>query len=341
MRFKSKNFITIFFLATLFIFSSAAAVLGAEFTMKIGTPGAPTDTMAATANWVKERVKEVTKGRVEVKVFPAAQLGNNVQMIEQLQLGTLEVTYGACAFLSGAYPPVSIFDLPFVFPDDPDVVRKVLKEGKASRWMLDDMANAGLKGLAFNMSGYKHFTTNKPITKLEDMKGIKFRSMASPILLEQFKSLGANAVPIPFAETYSALQTGVAEGQENPYWAIYKMKFYEVQKYLSVSNHGVIVIYALAGKKWWDRLPPDLQGPLSEVFLEAEKTLWKRAQEIDHEAVKAMKKAGLKFVNISNEERKRFRNATKAVKNVYINRMGEKGKKLVQMLEGDLAKFSK
>jgi C4-dicarboxylate-binding protein DctP len=293
------------------------------------------------AKWAVGEIKKRTNGRIEGKVFPASQLGNNVQMIEQLQLGTLECTAGAVAFMSGAYPPVTIFDLPFFFPDNPDIVRNVLKEGKTARWLLDDMARVGLKGLAFHLTGYKQFTSNKAITKLEDMKGIKFRSMASPILLEQFKALGANAIPIPFAETYSALQSGVAEGQENPYWAIYKMKFHEVQKYLSVSNHGLIVIYNLVSKKWWDKLPSDLQKTVTEVFTEAEKVTWKRSQEIDQEAIKAMQAAGLKFVKISPQERKRFRKATQNVKNVYVKRIGENGKKLVDMLEADLTAVSK
>ncbi|MFQ5851472.1 MAG: TRAP transporter substrate-binding protein [Candidatus Binatia bacterium] len=315
--------------------------LSAEFTMKCGTPGAPTDSIATMARWAVEEVKKRTNGRIDGKVFPASQLGNNVQMIEQLQLGTLECTAGAVAFLSGAYPPVTIFDLPFVFPDNPNLVRKVLKEGKTARWLLDDMTRVGLKGMAFHPTGFKQFTSNKAITKLEDMKGIKFRAMASPILLEQFKALGANAIPIPFAETYSALQSGVAEGQENPYWAIYKMKFHEVQKYLSVSNHGLIVLYTLASKKWWAKLPSDLQKTVTAVFREAERVTWERGQEIDQEAIKAMKAAGLKFVQISPKERERFRKATEYVKNVYIKRIGENGKKLVQMLEADLATLSK
>ena len=321
--------------------SGGLPVLGADFTMKFGTPGAPTDSMATMARWVVGELEKRTNGRISGKVFPASQLGNNVQMIEQLQLGTLEATAGAVAFLSGAYPRVSIFDLPFFFPDNPDIVRQVLKEGNAARWLLDDMAEVGLKGLAFHMTGYKQFTANKPITKLEDMKGVKFRSMASPMLLAQFKALGANAVPIPFAETYSALQTGVAEGQENPYWAIYKMNFSEVPKYLTVSNHGVIIIYTLVGKKWWDKLPSDLQRTLTDVFNEAERVTWERSQEIDNEAVKAMQAAGMKFLKISSQERERFRKATQNVKDVYAKRMGEKGEKVVRMLDADLAAATK
>jgi len=324
-----------------FLFFQSQAISAAEFTMKCGTPGSPTDTMSTLANWVVQELAKRTNGRIEGKVFPASQLGNNVQMIEQLQLGTLECTLGAVAFLSGAYSPVTIFDLPFVFPDDPNTVRKVLSEGKTAQWLLDDMSKVGLKGMAFYLSGYKQLTSNKNISKLEDMKGIKFRAMASPILLAQFKALGANAVPIPFAETYSALQSGVAEGQENPYWAIYKMKFFEVQDYLTVSNHGLIVTYAVLSKQWWDKLPPDLQKIVAEVFREGEEIYWKSAERIDTDAVKAMKKAGLKFVEISSAERERFRKATAGVKDVYTERIGQNGEKLVEMLEVDIKEASK
>lgn len=341
MRKKIQKVVLTLTGVALFLAFSGLPTLGAEYTMKFGTPGAPTDSLSTMAKWVVGELKKRTNGRIEGRVFPASQLGNNVQMVEQLQLGTLEATAGAVAFLTGAYRPVSIFGLPFMFPDNPEIARKALKEGKAAQWMLDDMARVGLKGLAFHLTGFKQFTSNKPIKKLEDMKGIKFRSMASPILLAQFKALGANPIPVPFAETYSALQSGVAEGQENPYWAIYKMKFHEVQKYLSVSNHGVIVIHNLVSKKWWDKLPPDLQKTVSEIFKEAEKVTWERSEEIDREAIKAMKGAGLKFVNISPAERERFREATKNVKNIYIKGIGENGKKLVDMLEADIATFSK
>ncbi len=339
-----KNFqkaVLIFVSVAVFLVFNGLPVLGAEFTMKFGTPGSPTDSLSTMAKWVVGELHKRTNGRIEGKVFPASQLGNNMQMIEQLQLGTLEATSGAVAFLTGAYPPVSIFGLPFIFPDNPDSVRKALKEGRAARWMLDDMARMGLKGLSFHLTGYKQFTANKAITKLEDMKGVKFRSMASPILLAQFKSLGANPIPVPFAETYSALQTGVADGQENPYWAIYKMKFFEVQKYLTVSNHGVIIVHAMVSKKWWDKLPSDLQKTVGEVFREAERVTWERGQEIDQEAVKAMKAAGLKFLDISTQEREKFRKATRNVKDVYVKRFGENGKKLIDMLEADIAAASK
>ncbi|WP_089936452.1 TRAP transporter substrate-binding protein [Candidatus Entotheonella palauensis] len=203
------------------------------------------------------------------------------------------------------------------------------------------MNRVGLHGVALYMTGYKHLTTsNVPVTTLEDMQGVKFRAMASPILLAQFKAL-ANALSIPFAEVYNALQSGVAEGQENLYWAIHKMRFFEVQKYLSVSRHGLIVVAVLMSKSWWDKLPAELQTLVTKVFNEAEKVTWEVAERIDQEAVKAMQAAGLQFVTISPEERERFRQATVDVKQVYIQRVGTTGKRLLEMIEADIAEVAK
>jgi tripartite ATP-independent transporter DctP family solute receptor len=263
-------------------------------------------------------------------------------MIEQTQLGTLDCTCSATAFLSGAYPPVAALGLPFLFPDDGDSLRAILKHGKATKFMRDDLSTVGFKGAAFHTVGFKQFTNSKkPITKLEDFKGIKFRAMASPILLAQFKALGANAIPIPFPEVYNALQTGLADGQENPYWFIYQMKIYEVQKYLSVSNHAQIALYNLLSKKFWNKLSPDLKKIVDDAFIEGEKINWDVARKIDKKAIEGLKKGGLKFFNILPKERERLRQATINVKEAYFKRVGDKGRKIFAMLQEDIKKYSK
>ena len=314
----------------------------AEFNMKCGTPDPPGGPNSTYARWMVNELEKRSGGRIAGKVFPMSQLGNNVQRVEQMQLGTLECDIGAVAFMSGAYPPVTVFDLPFIFPNDYDKVRKILSHGKATQWLSKDMERVRLKALAFIPTSFKVFTTTKkPITKLEDMKGIKFRSMASPILLAQFKALGANAIPIPFGEVYGALQSGLAEGQENPYWVLDRMKFFEVQKYVIESYHGVIVVHSSVSMKFWNSLPGDLKKILRDVVIEGEKVFTARVIETDNIAIAKLKKAGLKFLQLAPGERERFRKATEGVEQVFLKQIGAKGKELLDILKADIAKYGK
>ena len=328
-------------LALLLAFGGAPSS-AAKITMRCGTPDRLDGALSMTVKWAFEEIEKKAPGRFDFKIFPLQQLGNNFQMIEQVQLGTLDCLMSAAAFLSGAYPPISVLGLPFLFPDNDDALRAVLKKGKAVRFMLDDMGNVGFKGVAIHTSGFIQLTNSKrPITKLEDFKGIKFRAMASPVRLAQFKALGANAIPIPFPEVYNALQTGLADGQENPYWFIYQMKLHEVQKYLTVSNHNQNGLFWVLSKKFWKKVPADLQKLVEETFVEAEKIQWEVARRIDKTAIVALKKGGLKFVTISAKERERLRQATLNVKDVYFKRVGDKGRKIYSMLMEDIKRFSK
>ena len=296
----------------------------AEFNMKCGTPDPPGGPNSTYARWMVNELEKRSGGRIAGKVFPMSQLGNNVQRVEQMQLGTLECDIGAVAFMSGAYPPVTVFDLPFIFPNDYDKVRKILSHGKASQWLSKDMERVRLKALAFIPTSFKVFTTtNKPITKLEDMKGIKFRSMAS------------------FGEVYGALQSGLAEGQENPYWVLDRMKFFEVQKYVIESYHGVIVVHSSVSMKFWNSLPGDLKKILQDVVIEGEKVFTTRVIETDNIAIAKLKKAGLKFLQLAPGERERFRKATEGVEQVFLKQIGAKGKELLDLLKADIARYGK
>ena len=308
--------------------------------MKCGTPHPPTGPNSILAFWAMKEIEKRSGGRITGKVFPMSQLGNNVQRIEQMQLGTLECDVSAVAFLSGAYPPVMVFDLPFIFPDDYDKVRKILIQGKASQWLSKDMERVRLKALAFHASSFKMFTTtNKPITKLEDMKDMKFRIFPSPILLAQFQALGANPIYIPFGEVYGALQSGLAEGQENPYWVLDRMKFFEVQKYLIESAHGITVTHAMLSLKFWNSLPDDLKKIVRDVFIEGEKVTAEQVKETDRIAIARLKKAGLKFLQLAPGERERFRKATEGVQQVFLKQIGPKGNELLGLLKADIDKY--
>jgi C4-dicarboxylate-binding protein DctP len=172
--------------------------------------------------------------------------------------------------------------------------------------VLQALDKRGLKGLAFWESGFKQMTSSvRPIRGPEDLHGVKVRTMQSPLLIAQYKDWGANPVPIAFSETYNALQQGVADAQENPLVSIDAMKFYEVQKYLTITNHGYIGFIVMANKQAFDKLPPDFQKALLEATRDARD--WERAESkrVNDELLAKMK-TKMQVGELSAEGREKF-----------------------------------
>ncbi len=194
----------------------------------------------------KELVEEKTEGQVEVKLFPSGQLGDDVEVAELIQSGSVESGIIPTAKLSTFDASMQLPDLPFLFPGR-EAAYEVL-DGEVGKELLAGLDDIGLTGASFWESGFKQFTNNVRIESPSDFEGLKIRTMESPIVIEQFNALDANPVPISFAETYNALQQNVVDGQENPLVSIVKMKFYEVQDYTIISNHGYLAYAFLMSK---------------------------------------------------------------------------------------------
>ena len=278
--------------------------------------------------------------RVKLQVYPSAQLGNNREMLEGTQMGTIEINVTPSAFFGGFYPPITIFDLPFLLDNNDELV-KVIKS-PLGEMLLKDLDKIKLKGMALWPCGFKFLTNSKRVIKKpEDVKGLKFRVMEAPILIEQFKALGASAIPIAFPETYNALQTGVVDGQENPAQAILAMKFYEVQKYMTLSYHGTAVDVAIANKKWFDSLPKDLQNIISEAFNEVIPFVQKGLDDEEAEQVAIFKKYGNVITSLNKQEVEAFRKNTQDVSKKYIEITGTDGAKFLRVCQDELAKVRK
>src|SRR4030095_11304635 len=216
---------------------AAQAQPKARYTMKIGHLEAPTQPRHQGLVKVAELVKSRTGGELEIQLYPASQLGNARQMVEGVQFGTIEATMMPAAFLGGFNPAVSILDIPYVFPTD-RAKSQQLRESAFGRAILESFASRNLVGVTLWPNGRRSLPSNKPLDKLDGLRGQKFRVMDSKILIEQFAAIGASAVAINFSELYTSLQTGVIDGQENPLDTISTMKFHEVQKHLVVTEHG-------------------------------------------------------------------------------------------------------
>jgi C4-dicarboxylate-binding protein DctP len=299
----------------------SAAMAAAKWNMKFGHDMPEDSAQHVAALKYAELVKERTKGQVEIKVFPAQQLGTDPEMVQQAQMGTLEIVLPPTAKISGFAAQLQLADLPFLFPSK-ETCYQVL-DGPVGDKVLALLDAKGLKGVSFWESGFKQITANKAIRKPEDFAGMKVRVMESPLLIAQYKQVKANPVPIDFAETYNALQQGVVDAQENPLVSIVNMKFYEVQKYTMLSNHGFLGYAFLFSKKVYDGLPADIQKVMRDTAREL--ASFERQDTARREAgyVERIKKGGSQIVTLSPQELQSFENAFRPVHQQFAKTIGE------------------
>jgi C4-dicarboxylate-binding protein DctP len=312
---------------------AAPAAWSADFTAKIGHLESDQQSRHIHIAKVADLVKERTDGAVEFQIFPSGQLGNQREMTEGVQLGTLEATVSPAAFIGGFNPAISILDIPFLLPEDADKAQ-ALREGEFGRALLDSFSSKGVVGVALWPNGLKNFTSNKPLDDLSAFGGQKFRVMDSNILIEQFDALGASAIALPFGELYTSLQTGVVDGQENPLDTIQRMKFYEVQKYLVVSEHGAMEDVVLFNPMWWNSLPEEYRTIITDAFNEVVPELRAHKATAVDAALEAIKQSDINVREASSEEKAALREAMyEKAKAAYMERAGDTGAALIALYE--------
>ena len=209
-----------------------------------------------------DEVDKASGGKMKVRGIGAAALGSDVQMQQALIGGAQEMTVVTASTLVGITKEMALWDTPFLFNNSREA--DAVLDGPVGDKTRAKLEEKGLIGLVFWENGFRNLTNSKrPVAKLEDLSGIKLRVMQNNVFLESFKTLGANALPLPFSELFSALETNAVDGQENPYNTILSSKFYEVQKYLTVTNHVYSPWLVLVSKKYWDSLSADEKGVLT------------------------------------------------------------------------------
>jgi tripartite ATP-independent transporter DctP family solute receptor len=326
--------------ALAFAVGVAQAQPKAKYSAKIGHLEAASQPRHQGLVKVAELVKSRTNGEVELQLFPSSQLGNARQMIEGTQLGTEEGTVMPAAFLGGFNPAISILDIPFLFPSDRAAAQQ-LRGGAFGKALLDSFSSRGFVAIALWPNGRKSLTSNKPLDSIEAMKGQKFRVMDSKILIEQFAAVNASAVAIQFGELYTALQTGVIDGQENPLDTISTMKFHEVQKNLLVTEHGVMEDVVLFNPGWWKSLPAAHRDVIVKAFDEVRPQFEKNKDAAQDAALEQIRASGKTSVRIASEkERARLRDVMyPRSRAAYLERGGAEGKKLISLYESERKKL--
>jgi len=239
----------------------------------------------------KELAESRSKGRVKVEIYPNSTLFKDGEEMEALQLGSVQMLAPSVAkFGPLGVREFEVFDLPYIF-DNFDDLHKVT-EGPVGKALFQKLEAKGIIGLAYWDNGFKDFSANKPIRVPADYKGLKMRIQSSKALGDEIKALGAIPQVMAFSEVYQALQTGVVDGTENPPSNLYTQKMHEVQKYLAMTDHGVIEYAVIANKKFWDGLPADVRAILDGAMKEATKYSNDIAKKENDDALEAVKKAG-------------------------------------------------
>lgn len=311
----------------------ASGAWAAEFVAKIGHLESTQQSRHIFLEKVAKLVKERTDGAVEFQIYPQGQLGSQREMTEGVQLGTIQATVAPAAFLGGFNPAVSILDIPYLLPQDDEQAQK-LRSGAFGKAVCDSFNSHGVTCIGLWPNGRKSFTSNKPIAKPEDFSGQKFRVMDSKILIEQFKSLGASAVALPFGELYTSLQSGVIDGEENPLDTIKSMKFYEVQKHMLVTNHGAMEDVILFNPAFWQSMPEKYRLVVVDTFQEVIPDLIAHKKKAVADALQTIKDSGMDVKTATDTEQEALRaKMFPAARDAYVERVGDEGKKLIDTYE--------
>ena len=280
-------------------------------------------------------VGQKSGGKIKVTVYPGGSLGGDIQTMSALQGGTLDFMTVTAGLLVGVSKPFGVLDFPYLFND----VREAdaIVDGPIGQKLQAQLAEKGLVGLGYWDLGFRSVTNSKhPITRLEDMKGLKLRTLQSPIFIDIFRELGASPTPMSFTELYSAMEQRAVDGQENPVAVIAFAKFYEVQKFLSLTRHAYGAQSFMISKKTWDRLDADERKVLADAAAETRTYQRQISRELNDKELARLKSHGMQVNELAPQEIARIREKLQPVVAKYTPQVGEA---LVNELNAELARI--
>ncbi|RZL02979.1 MAG: DctP family TRAP transporter solute-binding subunit [Rubrivivax sp.] len=253
------------------------------------------------AAFFAKRAEELTKGQVKVEVYPNSQLYKDKEELQALQLGSVQMLAPSLSkFAPLGVKEFEVFDLPFLFNDYAELHR--VTQGPVGKNLLSKLEAQGITGLAYWDNGFKVFTANQALKKPADFKGLRMRIQSSRVLMAEMQALGAEPQVLAFSETYQALQTRMLDGTENPPSNLYTQKMHEVQKHLTVSNHGYLGYALVVNKKFWDGLPSKLRGLLTQAVEESTRVANDQAFVANRDAMANVKAAGKTAIHTPSPE---------------------------------------
>jgi C4-dicarboxylate-binding protein DctP len=295
---------------------------------------APDTPKGKGAEQFKLLAEELSKGRVKVELYPSSRLYGDLDEMEALLRGWVEMLAPSLSkFRVLRLREFELFDLPYLFPDREALYR--VMDGEVGKGLLARLEPKGILGLAYWDNGFKQMSANKPLRKADDIKGLKMRVQPSKVLEVQMRALGAQPRVIPFAEVYASLRSGAVDGTENPLSNFYTQRMHQVQKHLTISDHGYLGYAVIVNKKFWQGLPPDIRSALEQAMAETTRFERENAQRYNDDALAAVKKAGTTEIHVlSGEERQAWQRALLPVHKKFEREVGPESLKAVREAVG-------
>lgn len=317
---------------------TTAAVHAADFKPRIVRFGyglAEDSNQGRAVKFLADDLAKRTGGKMHMKGFASASLGSDMQMQNAMIGGAQEMAVVSTATLVGIVDDFGVFDLPFLFRSEAEA--DAILDGNFGKKLAAKLEAKGLVGLVYWENGFRNLTNSKrPITRMEDLQGVKLRVMQNPMYLDLFNGMGANAVPLAFSELFTAMESKTVDGQENPVNTIQSSKFYEVQKYLSITRHVYSPWIVLASKKWWDGLSADERAAVQASGVASRDYERKDSREAARQAMTFLQSKGMQINTVSDKEMDRMQGAARPA----VAKFAAAGHMdLVKELQADLAKL--
>ncbi|OJA07089.1 TRAP transporter substrate-binding protein [Halomonas sp. QHL1] len=296
-------------------------------TLRMGIGLAESSPQYLSSQYFGEILEQRTDGRITVSVFPNSQLGDDVQMLEMLQTGTLDMTYPSSSATTGYVEELAAFDLPFLLPSREAAV--AVMESDVAQGMLDAFEGTGLKALAFSENGYRQLSNSaRPVASPDDVagldvRGLSVRTMENPVHLAIWEALGANPTPMAFGELFSAMEQGVVDGQENPWSTILTSNFNEVQDYGTETRHVYTPFIMMLSERTWDGMAPEYQELVQEAARQSAEYEIQLSAEYDDWSRDQLAERGMEITRLDDEQLGAFQDAVQPVYEEWAPRIGE------------------
>jgi len=301
-----------------------------KIVIRFGHVGFPDSLFDLTARDYARRVNQELGSRVEMRVFHSSQIGTDEDMIRGVRVGALEM-FLPSSIMSSVDDAFGVFEMPYIIVSHQHM-KAVAESSDLKKTLFEPQAVKGLRLLAYWENGFRHVTNNaRPIARPSDLRGVKLRIPRGVWRQKMFEAYGANPTPMAFAEVFSALQTGVMDGQENPLAQIWGAKFHEVQKYLSMTGHVYTPAYPTAGERWWQSVPPEVRIALRRIAEDVGDYARSQGNRLDNSLIADMQKANPRF-QVNEVDKRAFITASEKIYEEFA-RTVPNGAPLVKLIQ--------